>query len=168
MRRRALLLGSGPGSEHGRCLRLLLVLNYAWPFDSANVDKRWGLEQVSVSSQVVLLLLLEYGIDLLSNLFVDIVHENLLLPRFLDSQLHETKCLSDDFPIELQLNLFPLDPLVLLLDLNGEEVHHVITLLDLLELLGELVLQEPDGFQTSIEFVELRGELLLILLCLLL
>jgi len=133
------------------CLRLLLVVDEPRPLDSADVDIRRSLQEIPVRAQVEVLLIVADILDLIADFVVDVVHQDLLLLCLLNPQLHETQGLGDNLPVELELNLLPLDALVLLLDLDREEVHHIVALLDLLQLLGELVLQEADGLQTVVE-----------------
>ena len=46
----------------------------------------------------------------------------------LDSLLHKTHRVRDNLLGQVKLDLLPLDPLILLLNLQREEVHHIVCL----------------------------------------
>jgi len=100
----------------------------------------------------------------LTNLIVHFVYKQLLLLRLLNSLLHETQSVCDDFPVQLKFILLSLNPLVLLLDFNWEKVHHLVVLVDLLVLLGLDMLMVPHFVKSRLKLIEFLSVVLLVLL----
>lgn len=72
--------------------------------------------------------------DLGTDEVVDLVHEHLFMFGFLDALFHEAHRVSDDLLGQVELNLLTLNALILLLHLQREEVHHVVSLQHFLQL----------------------------------
>lgn len=128
-----------------------------------DVDVGWHLELVLVSRKVVLHLLRQHLLDLFADLVVDLLHKVLLVVVLLDLLFHEPKGVVDDLPVQLQLKLFPFNAVFLLLDLDGEEVHHVVALSDFLDALLLLVLKASHDVQLVFQVKQLLSRFLFVL-----